>query len=74
MLTNKRLIETLIDMYRQEESNIHEHVLSAISVLIDDNPLAIQQAKQLMSNDVITFKQMLTNRVVRIADDPRYDV
>lgn len=69
-LTNKRLIEKLIEMYRQPDSNIHEHILSAINVLIDDNPLAIKQAKE-MSN--MNFKQILADRIQIIGNDPRFN-
>lgn len=68
-LTNKRIIETLVDMYNKPESNIHEHILSAINVLIDDNPTCIQQAKELKQ---LNFKQILSQRLENIKDDPRY--
>jgi hypothetical protein len=57
-------------MYRKPDANIHEHILSAISVLIDDNPTAIKQAKEMKE---INFKQILTHRIEVIRDDPRYD-
>lgn len=69
-LTKKNLIQTLIEMYRQPESNIHEHILSAISVLIDDNPTAVRQAKDMKE---INFKQILTQRIQMIADQPPHD-
>jgi hsp70-interacting protein len=70
-LTKKKLIETLIDMYRQPDSNIHEHVLSAINVMIDDNPVAIEQARQMKE---INFKQILSQRIELIRNDPPCDV
>jgi len=69
-LTNKHLIETLVEMYSQLDSNVHEHLLSAITVLIDDNPAAIQQAKGMKN---FNFKQILTQRINMIRDDPRFD-
>lgn len=69
-LTQKRSIEVLIDLYRQPESSIHEHILSAINVLIDDNPLAIKQAKEMKFN----FKQILTERISHIQEDPSFEV
>ena len=42
-------------MYSQLDSNVHEHLLSAITVLIDDNPAAIQQAKGMKN---FNFKQI----------------
>ena len=70
-LTKKKLIETLIDMYRQPDLNIHEHVLSAINILIDDNPVAIEQARQMKE---INFKQILSQRIELIRNDPPCDV
>lgn len=64
------MIETLIEMYRKPDTNVHEHILSAISVLIDDNPVAIEQAKGMKE---INFKSILTQRIEAIRDDPRYD-
>lgn len=58
-------------MYSQLDSNVHEHLLSAITVLIDDNPAAIQQAKGMKN---FNFKQILTQRINMIRDDPRFDV
>lgn len=69
-LTQKKLIFNLIDIYQQNNHEIHEHILSAINVLIDDNPEAIRQAKELNVN----FKQMLSDRLEAIAGDPRHDV
>lgn len=69
-LTNKKMVGTLIDMYRKPETLIHEHILSAISVLIDDNPVAIEQAKEMKE---INFKQILTNRIEAIQGEPRHD-
>lgn len=68
-LTSKHLIETLVEMYSRPDSNIHEHLLSAITVLIDDNPNAIRQAKEMKN---FNFKQILTHRINTIQDDPRY--
>ena len=70
-LTKKHLIEALIRMYNKPDSNIHEHILSAISVLIDDNPECIKQAKEMKE---INFKQLLTDRIATIASDPRHEV
>ena len=47
------MIETLVDLYRTDESNIHEHILSAINMLIDENPTAIKQAKENGNNVVL---------------------
>lgn len=58
-------------MYRQPDSNIHEHILSAINILIDDNPNAIKQAKEMKE---VNFKQILTDRIRLINEDPRFDV
>lgn len=69
-LTEKRLIETLIGMYRDPNSNIHEHILSAINIIIDDNPNAIKQAKEMKE---INFKEILTNRIQIINEDPRHN-
>jgi hypothetical protein len=69
-LTNKKLIETLIEMYRKSDTNIHEQILSAISPLIDENPEAIRQAKEMPG---INFKQILTQRIEATRDDPRFD-
>ena len=70
-LTNKRLVETLINMYNRPESNIHEHILSAINVLIDDNPESLKQAKEM---NQINFKQILSERIALINSDPRHEV
>jgi len=56
-------------MYSKPDVNIHEHLLSAITVLIDDNPLAIKQAKEMKN---FNFKQILTQRIDIIRDDPRF--
>ena len=64
-------METLIHMYNKPDSNIHEHILSAINVLIDDNPEAIKQAKEMKN---INFKQILTERIAAISSDPRHEV
>ena len=58
-------------MYAVPDSNVHEHLLSAITVLIDDNPIAIKQAKEMKNYN---FKQILTNRIESIRDDPRFNV
>ena len=71
LLTKKNLIETLIDLYRKPELNIHEHLLSAINVLIDENPSAIKQAKDMKE---VNFKQILSQRIESIRDDPRHNV
>lgn len=63
------MIKTFIDMYSFPDSNIHEHILSAINVLIDDNPLAIKQAKEMRE---LNFKQILSQRIELIGDDPRF--
>lgn len=70
-LTQKHLIQILIDMYRNSELNIHEHILSAINILIDDNPNAIKHAKEMKE---VNFKQILIDRLDTIAGDPRFDV
>ena len=70
-LTNKRLVETLINMYNRSESNIHEHILSAINVLIDDNPESLKQAREMKQ---INFKQILCERIALISSDPRHEV
>lgn len=70
-LTEKKLISSLIDIYRQDNHDVHEHILSAINVLIDDNPEAVKQAKQLENID---FKQLLTDRLRIAANDPRHNV
>lgn len=69
VLTEKRLLESLVDMYSNPDSTIHEHILSAINVLIEDNPAAISQAKN-MTN--LNLKQILKDRLEIIRDDPRY--
>ena len=69
--TNKKLIETLIHMYNRPDSNIHEHILSAINVLIDDNPESIKQAKEMKQ---INFKEILSERIATISSDPRHEV
>lgn len=68
-LTNRNLIKTLIDMYSFPDSNIHEHILSAINVLIDENPKAIKQAKEMKD---LNFKQILSQRIELIGNDPRF--
>lgn len=70
-LTNRNLIRTLVDLYRNPDIHIHEHLLSAISVLIEENPLAIKQAKEMTE---INFKQVLAQRIELIKDDPRFNV
>jgi len=67
--TKKQVLAKLIDMYRQNEHNIHEHVLSAITTLIDDNPEAIRQAKEMH----LDFKAILTQRLVQIENDPSFE-
>jgi hypothetical protein len=69
ILTSKKLLETLVEMYSQQDSNIHEHILSAINMLIEENPSAINQAKNMKNIDM---KQILKNRLEIIRDDPRY--
>ena len=69
LFTQKHLLEHLVKLYSQAEINIHEHVLSAISVLIDNNPEALNQAKS-MSN--LNLKKTLLDRLEVIRDDPRY--
>ncbi|RNA05940.1 Hsp70-binding 1 [Brachionus plicatilis] len=69
-LTQKRLISDLIHIYKQDDHQIHEHILSAINVLIDDNPEAIKQAKELENID---FKKLLKDRLRAIEQDPRHD-
>lgn len=56
-------------MYSKPDVNIHEHLLSAITVLIEENPAAIRQAKEMKS---FNFKQILTQRIEIIRDDPRF--
>lgn len=68
-LTDKKLLELLVQMYSQPDSNIHEHILAAINILIDENPSAIKQAKNLKNIDM---KQILNNRLEIIRDDPRF--
>ena len=58
-------------MYNKPDSNIHEHILSAINVLIDDNPESIKQAKEMKE---INFKQILSERIALISSDPRHQV
>ena len=69
VLTEKRLLERLVEMYSRPESTNHEHILSAINVLIEDNPTAINQAKN-MTN--LNLKQILHDRLDMISEDPRY--
>ena len=69
VLTEKRLLERLVEMYSRPESTNHEHILSAINVLIEDNPTAINQAKN-MTN--LNLKQILHDRLDMIREDPRY--
>lgn len=69
LLTEKRLLERLVDMYSNPDSTIHEHILSAINVLIEDNPTAISQAKNMTNLDL---KQIIKDRLEIIRDDPRY--
>jgi len=68
-LTKKHLLEKLIEMYSQVESNTHEYALSAINVLIDENPEAINQAKNMTS---FNLKQILKDRLDVINTDPQY--
>lgn len=70
-LTQKKLINSLIDIYRQDNHDTHEHILSAINVLIDDNPEAVRQAKQLENVD---FKHLLSERLRITENDPRHNV
>ncbi len=64
----------MIDLYRKQDHNIHEHVLSAINVLIDDNPEAINQAaKKKDFSQEINFKQILNERLEQTKGDSRYD-
>ena len=58
-------------MYNKPDSNIHEHILLAINVLIDDNPESIKQAKEMKE---INFKQILSERIDLISSDPRHQV
>ena len=44
---------------------MHEYVLSAITSLIDNNPVAIKQAKNMNLN----FKNMITQRLQIINND-----
>lgn len=60
------LIEKLINIYSQTQLNIHEHVLSAITSLIDNNPSAIKQAKNMNLN----FKNIISQRIQIVQDDP----
>lgn len=55
-------------MYKKPDSEIHEHILSAINILIENNPAAIKQAKEMKD---INFKQIITDRLQIINDDPR---
>lgn len=68
-LTDKKLVENLIELYRQPESTIHEQVLSAINVLVDENPKAVKQAIEMKDVD---FKTILRNRIEATSDDPRF--
>jgi hypothetical protein len=58
-------------MYNKPDSNINEHILSAINVLIDDNPESIRQAKEMKE---INFKQILSERIALISSDPSHQV
>lgn len=69
ILTEKRLLEKLVEMYSKLDSNVHEHVLSAINVLIEDNPTAISQAKNMRN---LNLKEILKNRIELIDNDPRF--
>jgi len=69
-LSNRGLMQTLIEMYLRNDSTIHERLLSAIYILIDDNPIAIRQAQEMKN---INFKQVLQLRIHSLGDDPRYE-
>lgn len=69
ILTEKCLLQHLVQMYSNPNCTIHEHVLSAINVLIDENPAAIKQAKNMKD---LNLKVILKNRLEIIRDDPRY--
>ncbi len=69
LLTEKKLLAILINLYNQSESNIHEHILSAINALIEDNPVAIKQA---MNMTEFNLKSILTNRLALINEDPAH--
>lgn len=68
-LTDKKLVEDLIELYRKPESTIQEQVLSAINVLVDENPKAVKQAIEMKDVD---FKTILRNRIEATSDDPRF--
>lgn len=71
MVTEKRLIETLIDFYRHSDQSNHEHVLSCINVLVEENPDAVAQALEMKHID---FKKTLIDRMNAISDDPSHNV
>ena len=56
-------------MYSFSDSNIHQHIISAINVIIDDNPNAIKQAKEMKD---LNFKQILAKRIELIQNDPHF--
>ena len=58
----------MINIYSQTQLNVHEYVLSAITSLIDNNPVAIKQAKNMNLN----FKNMITQRIQIIENDPSH--
>lgn len=60
------LIDTLISMYRLTQLNIHEYVLAAIIALIENNPNAIKQAKEMN----LDFKNIISQRLSIIENDP----
>jgi hypothetical protein len=53
-------------MYNTTEYNIHEHILAAIIALIDNNPKAIKQAKQMN----LDFKNIISRRLSVVENDP----
>ncbi|CAF0785493.1 unnamed protein product [Brachionus calyciflorus] len=67
-LTERKLIKNLVNLYQENDHDIHEHILSAINILIDNNPKAIQQAKEMEVN----FKHILNNRIQLIKGDERH--
>lgn len=66
-LTKKMIIPELIQIYREQfELNIYDHILAAITELINNNPDAIKQAQAMNLN----FKALLTDRLSQINNDP----
>ena len=63
-------MQTLIDLYRETDSNCHEHLISTINVLIENNPKAVQQAKEMKDID---FKDVITKRLDAIQNDQRFN-